>query len=66
MLVEFPARFEDLMRSVSVNPLHVVAVIETGQGSCEVITTARVFYVQLSHREAVARLKASTSLLETS
>jgi len=66
MLVEFPARSEDQVKAVSVNPLHVVAVTAAGLDSCEVLTTARAFYVQLPYREVIRRLEASTPIFAVS
>ena len=60
MFVEFPARSEDQVRSISVNPLHIIAITPAGQDSCEVLTTARAFYVQLPYREVMRRLEAYT------
>ncbi len=58
MFVEFPARSEDQIKPVSINPLHVVAVTAAGQDSCEVLTTVRAFYVQVPYREVIRRLAA--------
>ncbi len=64
MFVEFPARSEDQIRPVSINPLHVIAVSAAGQDSCEVLTTVRSFWVQLTYREVIRRLAAATSAAE--
>lgn len=64
MFVEFPARSEDQIRSVSINPLHVIAISAAGQDSCEVLTTVRSFWVQLPYREVMRRLAAATPVIE--
>lgn len=61
MFVEFPARSEDQIRPVSVNPALIVAVTAAGQDSCEVLTTVRSFWVQLPYREVIRRLAASAT-----
>ena len=64
MFVEFPARSEDQIKPVSINPLHVVAVSAAGQDSCEVLTTVRSFWVQVPYREAIRRLAAAAATAE--
>ncbi len=59
MFVEFPARSEDQIKPVSINPAHVVAVSAAGQDSCEVLTTVRSFWVQVPYRDAIRRLAAA-------
>ena len=66
MFVEFPARSEDQIRPISVNPLHVIAVSAAGQDSCEVLTTVRSFWVQLPYRDVIRRLEAQTPAAEAS
>jgi hypothetical protein len=64
MFVEFPARSEDQIKPVSINPLHVIAISAAGQDSCEVLTTVRSFWVQLPYREVIRRLAAAASAAE--
>ncbi len=64
MFVEFPARSEDQIRPVSINPNHVIAVTAAGQDSCEVLTTVRSFWVQVPYREAMRRLAAAAPVVE--
>ncbi len=59
MFVELPARSEDQIKPVSINPLHVVAISAAGQDSCEVLTTVRSFWVQVPYREVIRRLAAA-------
>lgn len=56
MLVRLPARLDDQIKEIVVNTLHVVSVIPTDSGSCQVQTTVLVFYVQLPLAEVVSRL----------
>ncbi len=64
MFVEFPARSEDQIKPVSINPLHVVAVAAAGQDSCEILTTVRSFWVQVPYKDVMSRLAAATPVAE--